>query len=126
MDSKDLMVGDWVNTNDGFRKVLIITPFRVRTNICEHEFDVDCITPISLTEDILKMNNFEFSPARDLALLKIGDVMIEVYPSDGLDWLRIYPSNDQRIQLSINYVHELQHALRLCGLNELADNFKIE
>lgn len=26
----------------------------------------------------------------------------------------------------VKYVHELQHALRLCGLNELADNFKIE
>ena len=25
----------------------------------------------------------------------------------------------------IFYVHELQHALRLCGLNELADNFKV-
>lgn len=24
-----------------------------------------------------------------------------------------------------HYVHELQHALRLCGLNELADNFKV-
>ena len=23
------------------------------------------------------------------------------------------------------YVHELQHALRICGLNELADNFKV-
>lgn len=23
------------------------------------------------------------------------------------------------------YVHELQHVLRLCGLNELADNFKV-
>ena len=25
----------------------------------------------------------------------------------------------------LQYVHELQHALRLCGLNEIADNFKI-
>ena len=24
------------------------------------------------------------------------------------------------------YLHELQHALRLCGLNDLADNFKLE
>lgn len=23
------------------------------------------------------------------------------------------------------YVHQLQHALRLCGLDELADNFKL-
>lgn len=25
----------------------------------------------------------------------------------------------------LRYVHELQHALRLCGLDELADNFKV-
>lgn len=25
----------------------------------------------------------------------------------------------------IDYVHELQHALRLCGLHKLADNFKV-
>ncbi|MBQ0088527.1 MAG: hypothetical protein KBT27_04250 [Prevotellaceae bacterium] len=30
------------------------------------------------------------------------------------------------ISIQIKYVHELQHALRLCGLNDLADNFKIE
>lgn len=27
--------------------------------------------------------------------------------------------------LNLYYVHEMQRALRLCGLNELADNFKI-
>ena len=27
--------------------------------------------------------------------------------------------------VAINYVHELQQALRLCGLKDLADNFKI-
>ena len=26
---------------------------------------------------------------------------------------------------TLNYIHQLQHALRLCGLNELADNFKV-
>lgn len=25
----------------------------------------------------------------------------------------------------LHYVHQLQHALRLCGLNDIADNFKI-
>lgn len=34
-----------------------------------------------------------------------------------------YDTNELRI--NIDYVHELQQALRLCGLNELADNFKI-
>lgn len=26
---------------------------------------------------------------------------------------------------NIQYIHELQHVLRPCGLNELADNFKM-
>ena len=30
------------------------------------------------------------------------------------------------IRGEIYFVHELQHALRFCGLNEIADNFKIE
>ena len=38
-----------------------------------------------------------------------------------IDWGTMY---DSRI-CNLQYVHELQHALRLCGLNELADNFKI-
>ena len=29
------------------------------------------------------------------------------------------------LRINVFYVHELQHALRLCGLDELADNFKI-
>ena len=43
--------------------------------------------------------------------------------SDGspIDWGTMY---DSRI-CNLQYVHELQHALRLCGLNELADNFKV-
>ena len=38
-----------------------------------------------------------------------------------IDWGTMYESRLYNLQ----YVHELQHALRLCGLNELADNFKI-
>ena len=30
------------------------------------------------------------------------------------------------VAFSFKYVHELQHLLRLCGLDDLADNFKIE
>ena len=43
--------------------------------------------------------------------------------SDGspIDWGTMYESRIYNLQ----YVHELQHALRLCGLNELADNFKV-
>lgn len=28
-------------------------------------------------------------------------------------------------EIKIKYVHTLQHALRLCGFDELAENFKV-
>ena len=43
--------------------------------------------------------------------------------SDGspIDWGTIYESRIYNLQ----YVHTLQHALRLVGLSEIADNFKV-
>ena len=38
-----------------------------------------------------------------------------------IDWGTMY---DSRI-CNLQYVHELQHALRLVGLSEIADNFKV-
>lgn len=34
-------------------------------------------------------------------------------------------NNDTSLCSKVKYVHELQHALRLCGLSELANNLKI-
>lgn len=34
-------------------------------------------------------------------------------------------NNDTSLCAKVKYVHELQHALRLCGLSELAENLKI-
>lgn len=34
--------------------------------------------------------------------------------------------NEGLVPTPVYYVHQLQHALRLCGLNDEADNFKLE
>lgn len=36
-----------------------------------------------------------------------------------------YDDEGTYLSLYINYFHELQHALRLVGLNEVADNLKV-
>ena len=58
-------------------------------------------------------------------------VELHLYSSDDLkkghlfvDELRLNRHLDFAFQDCL-YVHELQHILRLCGLNELADNFKL-
>lgn len=70
------------------------------------------VMPIPLTEEILKANGINIFSNCDLSLplYTMGIKVVErgVY-----------------IKMRFKFVHELQHALRLCGLKELADNFKI-
>ena len=89
--------------------------------------DGDFIEPITLTPEILEKNGFELrngffyhriddKPHHYDFKLKNGGV----FASEG------YTIGCGIYHLSIRYVHELQHVLRLCGLNEFADNFKVE
>lgn len=91
---------------------------------------------IPLTEEILKANGFEES-SMGLVLYPRGK-----YGEDGgviTDFINICLRKDgtiRGIEISMHYyhfqcnyvfcfVHELQHALRLCGLNDIADKFKV-
>lgn len=80
---------------------------------------IENIEPIPLTEEILQKN---FPKADKVAWWFADDY------EDAYDRLT-YEVHISGGALGINgfmwYVHELQHALRLCGLNEFADNFKI-
>ncbi len=88
---------------------------------------VESCEPIPLTEEILKANGWNT-------------------PLDGFGFSSQYETQDGKICVTMDaihkcldirlddinysmptprYVHQLQHALRLCGLTELADNFKI-
>lgn len=87
-----------------------------------------CYEPIQLTEEILKKNGFEEDKYK---IYTIPDAMYDQIKIDILDQSSISIGNtfDEYGLLNsftyIAYVHELQHALRLCGLNELANNFKV-
>ena len=78
--------------------------------------DIDCddIEPIPLTTEILEKNGFECRgawclPGEDLGLRQDGD-------SWGL--LSYYAEYDALAFCHIKYVHELQNALSLCGIEK--------
>lgn len=78
--------------------------------------------PIPLTEEILKANGFRFIDEKRLFFVpdeggSISYQTVTHFVSVGCDG---------SVRKNIGFVHEFQHALRLCGLNDLADNFKIE
>ena len=71
------------------------------------------VYPIRLDESMLMQNNF-------------NPEVVTWWRPEGEDFFKIaIMSEVSSLCTKIEYVHELQHALRLCGLSELADNLKI-
>ena len=150
---RDLQFGDWIADNNGFQWQITVVGDDYAYATFEGnegdpwEFDDkdDQPEPIPLTPEILKKNDWYWGFTSDEKNFKScvmgafephwvydkGAGEISLYFDKDTDGgaLRIA---DQRFNRRLDffwcdtlYVHELQRALRCCGLNELADNFKV-
>ena len=141
---KDLMYGDWCRNGHGF-------PMQI-TNVGEDyayatfdglegdpwEFDdKDCQpSPIEITPELLKYNGW------DVFTYEIGVATYTTYCSkkeagNYLEWKRgthsiwfDYDKDSDGVYADIlvpcKYVHQLQQVLRLAGMTEMANNFKVK
>ena len=143
MKPTDLMIGDWVCLKDD---VQYESPMKV-DGILAHNISLEgegflgdadeIISPIPLTAEILEKNGFKYKttdwdvvyegPHYGKYNLKKFHVLIGKENITLASYYGYIGHGDVDAHgfAHINYVHELQHALRLCGLNELADNFKL-
>ena len=122
MKATELMVGDLVCLKDDTKYEL---PLKV-DGVIEDDISLEgdgflggidgLIRPIPLTPEILEKNGWWYN-VEDMWLHDEVDFGIERWNGR----FQCYNIN----QIKLYSVHQLQHALRLCGLNELADNFKI-
>ena len=143
MKCQELMVGDFCRSGHGF-------PMQI-TNVGDdyayatfegnegdpYEFDDkdDQPQPIEITGDIMRKNNWEVHSYNFLSNL-IKYYYVKDEGENHLMWkqgmLTILPNckkfNDgvyADIVISCKYVHQLQQVLRLAGMTDLANNFKI-
>ena len=129
MKATELMINDWVNSDFGIFQIKEIFDDAVRDNR-GNDYEFDCIYPISLTSDILKGNGFE--------LVEIGDNGPST-PKANVNryehwecktaFQTFYLIYDRRVKkyslnafsnhiINIAYVHELQSAMRVCGVEK--------
>lgn len=116
MKANELMVGDWfqfkISKYPYKRGELINIKTHYEIALC------DRLCGIPITSEILEKNGFVYR-----------DIPFEMYwEYDGLIINRgayYYINLGNNLGMDVSNVHQLQHALRLCGLNDLADNFKI-
>ena len=129
---RDLMVGDWVTNEHGFpSQIISVSNACAYTIFGDNKGDEDnegepwvfddyvyLPIPIPLTPEILEKNGWKHSCR--LMITKIDDNVFH-----WSEELGGFLYKNQYNMCNCKYVHELQHAFRLCGLNELADNFKV-
>ena len=124
MKLTDLAIGDLILINNTPHKIQAIDSidaeiladdelYYVGEDRCHSE---DKIEGIPITPEILEENGWWFNTV-DMWLHDEVEFCIEKW--DGR--FQCYDITD----IKLDSVHQLQQTLRLCGLNELADNFKI-
>ena len=141
MKCKELQIGDWIQDKNGNPMQIIGVGDDYAYATFEGnegdpwEFDDKDDQPcaIEITDDILKQNKWE---VQGYALLPSEHYFVK---DDGGNhllwshgtlsiWLACGEANDgvfSDVVLPCKYVHQLQQALRLAGLSEIADNFKV-
>lgn len=126
MKATELMIGDWVSQSNGNAvKIDWLKTGEYGYYDKYGKMKIACtplLEPITLTPEILEKNGFtrygQVYANLQQWVCKFGDKR-KSFVQD------IRTGEWGMNNVWINYVHELQHALRLCGLNDLADNFKL-
>lgn len=126
MEAKELQIGDWVFDErfNKYHKVDLENDFHF---ICSGE---TCFKPIPLTPEILEKIGFELCEGSNYewcAYIKDGVVSYIVYvtPLRSKMSIEIADTGHVIFDWFVDSIHQMQHALRLYGLNELADNLKV-
>lgn len=122
------MIGDWVNIMvegyDNPTQIKEIGPFWVKVTQDEKDYEIVLIEPIPITPEILEKNGF--------VLESDGWVYYQNPEIKQQDYICVsFRHNDEPRSVEINFihkaqcvfrqiyeVHELQHALKICGVSK--------
>lgn len=128
MKATELMIGDWVFVKNKPVQVVGLTTDSVETTDKEGFYFEDYFQPILLTPEILEKNGFEKKEddeGQELYSLLLGEWAITYMSIYGCPYLTIEDVLDYdrahsvlNLKDSIYHVHELQHALKLCGIDK--------
>jgi hypothetical protein len=118
MDVRDLQLLDWLIWDD-------IAPCQVTAIGCDYIETTKCgitlaeshlLSPITLTAGVLEKNGF-----RKENYIEVVGGLDTYYLGEEIGSFRIHRLQKGYYQFGlakIKYVHQLQHALRLCGINK--------
>ena len=144
MKCKEFMVGDFCRSGHGFPMQITnvgddyayATFEGNESNPWEFDDKDEQPQPIEITYDLLKANGWkvlidEYAVTCDLCCVyESNSVLLEWDKSRKIltiwcDWIKGNGRKSADIIIPVKYVHQIQQVLRIAGMTELANNFKI-
>ena len=123
MTEKDLCVGDLFKVNGYVTRVKDIVHldkedyYVVGCTTLENRYIPVCYEPIPLTGDILKANGFNREGGASYWHEGDRDACILHWSKDKDQLVIGSPCDECMVKMNVRYVHELQHAFRLAGID---------
>ena len=126
MKITELMIGDWVKcpTFGNYQRVTAIDGLDNEVETTSDLYDAEEVSPIRLTPEILEQNGFGYIEADKISGIThyylgerqfCSNMNLHVGSNDKGDYWLNYISFSV---YAIRNVHELQHALRICGIEK--------
>lgn len=132
MDCKSLMIGDWVLVNGTPMQIQSIDSIddeiyagdELYCLVEDRVHSEDKVEPILLTAEILEKNGMKWlstEPSGRITYISIEPPIIATWLKD--HWLvSVGPAGSTKMPYVeigwLNYVHQIQHALKLCGIDK--------
>ena len=139
MKTNELMIKDWVRYNDEPCRIWMVD-WQYSLIRCNYNGNAWTgtgeITPIELTDKILLDSGFKiiYDSSVSMKFRATNDeedafIYLTFYKKSDGDGGRIYLEIESKTTIinstNINFVHELQHILRICGMNDIDDKLKV-
>lgn len=110
--AKDIMVGDWVILYGSLTR-WGYTDYAKWHNEMERT-DIHAVKPVRITPEILKKNGFD--QYGEIYICEKKGLKIQIRCGA---YVRVFCAMDMTVSFNRDfYVHRLQHALRLCGIEK--------
>ena len=139
---QNLMIGDWVLINNTPHRIQGIDGIDAEIQTDDELYYIgedryhseDKVEGIPLADEIIKKNGFKEAALKEPNTTNLvrkwwskqGEIYIKEYYLARSREITYVVGGGHRMRIeNIYMVHQLQHALRICGLDELADNLKI-
>lgn len=122
MKTTELMIGDWVLVGKEPIQIKQVCEDCIICDFGDGDEEVECFEPILLTADILAKNGLEKRCSDELVLFDNGEInttIIRYFVNTQRVWLcKRTGGYENEIRINCQYVHELQHALRMCKIDK--------